>query len=97
MFQVRESNMTYVEPSSQHPSAVLVDLQHLDVVNCESEAHRRQDERCSNPGLSRQGATEGLARDHDRSDVGDHCQKDDDVSVDTVKYSDLLSDCRSEL
>jgi hypothetical protein len=60
MFQVRESNMTYVEPSSQHPSAVLVDLQHLDVVNCESEAHRRQDERCSNPGLSRQGATEGL-------------------------------------
>jgi hypothetical protein len=90
MFQVRESNMTYVEPSSQHPSAVLVDLQHLDVVNCESEAHRRQDERCSNPGLSRQGATEGLTRDHDRSDVGD-------VSVDTVKYSDLLSDYRSEL
>jgi hypothetical protein len=64
-------DMTYVEPSPQHPSSVLVDLQHLDVVNCESESDRRQDECCSDPGLSRQCATEGLTCDHYRSDVGD--------------------------
>jgi hypothetical protein len=65
------TRMTYVEPSSQHPSSVLVDLQHLDVVDGESETNGRQDERCSDPGLSRQRAAESLACDHYRSNVGD--------------------------
>jgi hypothetical protein len=76
---------------------VLVDLQHLDVVDCESESDRRQNERCSDPGLSRQRATEGLTGDHECSNVGDQREQDDDVSVDTVHESELLSDCRSEL
>jgi hypothetical protein len=41
---VQEGKMSYVEPSPQHPSSVLVDLQYLDVVDCESETNRRQDE-----------------------------------------------------
>jgi hypothetical protein len=73
-FCVQEGGIAYVKPSPQHPSSVLVDLQHLDIVDCESETNCRQDERRSNPGLSRQCTTEGLTCDHHRSDVGDYCQ-----------------------
>lgn len=39
-----EGFRTYVEPSPEHPRSVLINLQHLDVVNGESEADGGQDE-----------------------------------------------------
>jgi hypothetical protein len=76
---------------------VLVNLQHLDVVNGESEADGGQDEQSADPGLCRHYSTEGFASDHDSAGIGDQCQQDDDVAIDAVHESPFLTDGRCEL
>ena len=76
---------------------MLVDLQHLDVVNGKSEADGSQDEQCADPRLCCHCSAEGFAGDHDSSDIGDQRQQDDDVAVDAMHESPLLSDGWCEL
>ena len=88
---------SYVEPCSEHPCPVLIDLQHLDVVDGKSEADGGQDEQSANPGLCRHCSAEGFASDHDSSSVGDQRQQNNDIAVDTVHESPRLSDGWCEL
>jgi hypothetical protein len=67
-----EERWPYVEPSPEHPGSVLVDLEHLDVVDREPKADCGQYEQSSDPGLSRECSAKGFAGDHDGSDVGDY-------------------------
>lgn len=87
----------YIKPSPKHPCSVLIDLQHLDVVDGKSEADGGQDEQSANPRLCGHCSTESFAGDHDSTSISDQRQQDDDVAVDAVHESPLLSDGRCEL
>lgn len=63
----------YVEPSPEHPCSVLIDLQHLDVVDGESEADSCDDEQSANPRLCRECSAEGFAGNHDSANIGNDC------------------------
>ena len=88
---------SYVEPCSEHPCPVLIDLQHLDVVNGKSEADGGQNEQSADPRLCRHCSAKGFASDHDRSNISDHRLYDDDVAIDAVHKSPLLSHSWCEL
>ena len=76
---------------------MLINLQHLNAVNGESEADGRQDEQSTNPRLCRYCSTEGFTSDHDGSDISNHGQYDNNVAIDAVHESPLLSDGWCEL
>jgi hypothetical protein len=76
---------------------VLINLQHLNVVVCEPQADGGQDEQCADPGLRRGRTAEGFASDHDSSNVCDQRKKDNDVAIDAVDESELVSNGWGEL
>jgi hypothetical protein len=53
---------------------VLINLQHLDVVNGKPEADGSQDEQSADPRLSRHCPAKSFASDHDRPDIGNQRQ-----------------------
>jgi hypothetical protein len=59
----------YVEPRPKYPCSVLIDLQHLDVVDGESKADGGQDEQSANPRLCCECSAKGFASDHNSSNV----------------------------
>lgn len=76
---------------------MLINLQHLNVVNGKPQADGSQDEQSADPRLSRHCSAKSFASDHDSSDVGNQRQQDDDVAIDAVHESPLLSDSWCEL
>lgn len=50
---------------------MLVNLQHLDVVDGKSEADGGQDEQSADPGLCRHCPAKGFASDHDSTGICD--------------------------
>ena len=81
-----------VEEGSQHPSAMLVDLEALDVVVCEAQADRGDDHEQSDCRLSFDSSTEGPSADHEGTSIGDEDEEDDNVAVYTVEDEQFVPD-----
>lgn len=73
-----------VEDGAQHPGAVLVDLETLNVVVRHADAGGRDDGEHADAGLGGQGAAKGASDDHHCTDVAHEGEDDDDVAVDAV-------------
>lgn len=86
-----------VKPRPQHPGAVLVDLQALDVVVGESEADGRADGEGADKGLRRDGAAEGFAGYHQGAGVGDEREENCEVAGDAVEEQGFVADFGREL
>lgn len=87
----------HVKPRPQHPGAMLVDLQALDVVVGQGEAGRRADGEGADEGLRRDRAAEGFARDHQGAGVGDEREQDGEVAGDAVEEHGFVPDFGREL
>lgn len=86
-----------VEHGSQHPSAMLVDLEALDVVIREEYTDSCNDHKQADCRLSVDCPTEGSSADHDGTGVGNEDEEDDDVAVDAVDDEQSASDDGDEL
>lgn len=69
--QAKGDDSAEVEHGAQHPGAVLVDLEALDVVVGEAEAGGAENDEDADSGLGVEGAAEGASADHQGADVGD--------------------------
>ena len=86
-----------VEPGADHPGAVLVDLQALDVVVGHAGAEGGEDGEHAREDLGFEAAAEGVAGDHQGADVGEEKEGDDEVAVDAVEYQGFVADDGDEL
>ena len=80
-----------VEYGSQHPRAMLIDLETLDVVVRHADTGRRDDCEQADSGLGRQCAAESSSNDDHCSDVAHEGEDDDEVTVDAVDDEVLVS------
>ena len=86
-----------VEHGSEHPGAVLVDLEAFDVVVCEADAGGCENHKHSDSCLGVECAAEGSSGDHEGSDVADEDEEDDGVAVDAVEDEEFVADDGDEL
>lgn len=85
------------EHCSQHPSAMLVDLEALDVVVCEADAGTCNDHEQADSRLSFDCPTEGSSADHEGTGVANEDEEDDNVAVDAVEDEQFVADDRHKL
>lgn len=90
--QTERDDGAEVEHRSQHPSAMLVDLEALDVVVCETDAGSCNDYEHANSRLSFECPTKGSSTDHEGTDIGNGDEEDDNVAVDAVQDEQFVSD-----
>lgn len=95
--QTERDDGAEVKHSSQHPSAMLVDLEALDVVVCEAYAGCCDDREQADARLGFECATEGSSADHKGAGVGNEDKKDDGVAVDAVQDEQSVADDGNEL
>lgn len=86
-----------VEPGAQHPRAVLVNLEPLDVGVGHGHAEHHHDGGRAHPGLHGEVAAEGVVGDHQRTDEAAEEEQDDQVAGDPVPDHDLVADYGHEL
>jgi len=84
-------------PRSQHPYAMLIDLQKFDVDNCHHVGESCQNNQRPAKGPSGQVAAKGVREDDDDAGGGDEGHQDDCVAVQAVKEYGLVPDSRDEL
>lgn len=95
--QTERDDGAEVEHRPQHPGAMLVDLEALDVVVCEADADCCYDHKQADSCLSFDCPTEGPSADHEGTDVGNKNEEDDNVAVDAVEDKQFLSNDGDEL
>lgn len=86
-----------VEHGSQHPSAMLVDLEAFDVVVRKAYAGSCNDHEQADCRLGIECPTEGSSADHDGTGVANEDEEDDHVAVDAVENEQFVSNDGDEL
>ena len=76
---------------------MLVDLEALDVVVCETYAGSCNDRKPADSRLSFECPTKGSSADHEGTDVAKEDEEDDNVAVDAVEHEQFVSDDGDEL
>lgn len=95
--QTERDDSAEIEHHSQHPSAMLVDLEALDVVVCEANAGSCNDYEQADSRLSCECPTKGSSADHEGTGVGNEDEENDNVAVDAVEDEQFVSDDGNEL
>lgn len=84
-------------PGPQHPCAMLVDLQTLDVDVCQHQTYRRQQHQRANEASSAVVPAKSVCRDHESAGLASGDEEEDDVPRDTVVDDSFIPDDGDEL
>lgn len=95
--QTQGDDSGQVKHGSQHPGAVLIDLETLDVVVRHADTRRRDDGEEADSGLGCQCAPKGASDDHHCTDVAHDGEDDDKIAVDAMDNEELMPYHRKEL
>ena len=87
----------HVEHAAQHPRAILVNLQSLDVPDGHDSRDCSHDNQSCDDGLLRYVATRWPPQDNADADMGDYDQAQDEIAVDAMKEHEFVADDRGEL
>jgi hypothetical protein len=94
---VEECKVTYVEPSSKHPCAMLFNLKSFDVDVRDDEADKNTDSYKAHPGLDVEAATECSSSDHQSANQANTVKQKCCVSHNTMDDNPAMADEGSEL
>ncbi|KAF4638020.1 hypothetical protein G7Y89_g41 [Cudoniella acicularis] len=81
-----------IEHGPQHPGAVLVNFQALNIIIGHADGDCHQNHQGSDSALNVKCSPKGPAGSHESSNVGQEDENDDDVSVDAVEDKKLVTD-----
>lgn len=95
--QTERDDGAQVEHRSQHPSAMLVDLEALDVVVCKAHAGSCNDHEQADCRLGFECPAGGSSADHEGTSVANQDEEDDNIAVDAVEDEQFVSDDGDEL
>lgn len=92
-----EESSTYIKPASKHPSAMLLNLELLDVGVGQDEGDYRRESDSSEPSLRVQSSAECMSHDHETADHAQKEEQQDKITINAVEQDGFMSYRRREL